>query len=86
MPSRPRITLEALYRRDGGVCQICGRWGPIGVMDRDHHVPRSKGGGHARNNIRLAHIVCNNERADDHSDVTGWRRILLDLRERLIKG
>jgi 5-methylcytosine-specific restriction endonuclease McrA len=86
MSSRPRITLEALYRRDGGVCRICGHWGPIEDMDRDHHIPRSKGGGHARHNIRLAHIVCNNARADDHSDVTGWRRILLDLRERLTKG
>lgn len=82
----PRITLEALYRRDRGVCRICGRWGPIESMDRDHVVPRAKGGGHARDNIRLSHIACNNARADDHSDVTGWRRILLDLRERLIKG
>lgn len=83
MPSRPRITLRALYLRDKGVCGICGAWGPIETMDRDHHVPRSKGGGHARNNVRLSHIVCNNERGNDHSDVTGWRRKLLDLRERL---
>lgn len=81
-----RISLEALYRRDRGVCRICGRWGPIEVMSRDHRIPRGKGGAHARGNIRLAHVECNNRRADDHSDVTGWRRILLDLRERLDKG
>jgi 5-methylcytosine-specific restriction endonuclease McrA len=80
---RARITLEALYARDRGVCGICGAWGPIDAMSRDHVVPRAKGGAHAKSNIRLAHTVCNSTRNDDHSDVTGWRRALLDLRERL---
>lgn len=81
----PRITLEGLYARDRGVCGICGRWGPIQDMDRDHVIPRSKGGGHARNNIRLAHRTCNGERAADHSDVVGWKRALMDIRERMTK-
>ncbi len=80
-----RITLGALYERDRGVCGICGRWGPLEAMNRDHVVPLAKGGAHAKGNIRLAHIECNSRRGDDHTDVTGWRRKLMDLRERMTK-
>jgi len=68
------ITLEALYRRDSGVCYLCG--GMCDWFDRtvicvgdkypsiDHIVPVSRGGLHAWNNVRLAHFKCNVDKSD----------------------
>ncbi len=70
------ISLEKLFLRDDGVCQICG-----GLCDyndcytndngtfiagelypsRDHIVPLSKGGKHSWENVRLAHRRCNSK-------------------------
>lgn len=69
----PEITLESLYRRDNGICHICGK--PCNYEDYtvdvgtfiagnwypsiDHVIPVSKGGRHSWDNIRLAHRLCN---------------------------
>lgn len=70
------ITLEALYRRDSGVCYLCGGqcdWSDRDVKQNrvgksypsiDHIIPVSRGGLHAWNNVRLAHFGCNVEKAD----------------------
>lgn len=71
------ITLQELYRRDSGVCYICG-----GVCDWDdkqerngafiagnaypsidHVIPLAKGGLHSWDNVRLAHRRCNSMKA-----------------------
>lgn len=68
------ITLEALLRRDSGVCYLCGKacdWndkkentvGP-NYPSIDHIVPVSRGGLHAWNNVRLAHFSCNLDKSD----------------------
>ena len=69
------ITLEALYRRDSGVCYLCG--GMCDWYDRtficvgekypsiDHIVPVSRGGLHAWNNVRLAHFGCNSKKSNE---------------------
>lgn len=60
------VSYDALYRRDHGVCQICGMavhpdkfcddsWG--GTID--HIVPLSVGGKHSMSNCQLAHRICN---------------------------
>jgi len=70
------ITLEALYRRDSGVCYLCG--GMCDWNDRDaehnkcgatypsidHVIPLAKGGTHAWDNVRLAHLGCNMAKSD----------------------
>jgi len=70
------ITLEALYRRDSGVCYLCG--GMCDWNDRDaehnrcgatypsidHVIPLAKGGTHAWDNVRLAHLGCNIAKSD----------------------
>lgn len=68
------ITLEKLFERDGGVCQVCGRlcdWNDCATNEngvfiagekypsKDHIVPLSMGGKHSWDNIRLAHRGCN---------------------------
>ena len=74
------ITLEALYRRDSGVCYLCG--GRCDWNDRDkekntvgasypsidHIIPIARGGLHAWNNVRLAHFKCNQEKGADLID------------------
>lgn len=70
--------LEEVYKRDKGVCYICGGkcdWNDLeernGVVvygnlypSRDHVVPKSKGGANSWENIRLAHRICNSLKAD----------------------
>lgn len=68
------ITLEALYRRDSGVCYLCGGkcdWGDKNGMivgpnypSVDHVIPISHGGLHSWNNVRLAHFWCNSMKSD----------------------
>lgn len=67
------ITLDKLFRRDGGVCYICGKmcdWTDIVEKDGamiagdsypsiDHVKPLSKGGSHTWDNLRLACRRCN---------------------------
>lgn len=70
------ISLEKLFLRDNGVCQICG--GACDYNDyyinengtfiagdlypsRDHIIPLSKGGSHSWDNVRLAHRGCNSK-------------------------
>lgn len=68
------ITLEALYKRDSGVCYICGckcDWNDKEITSEgytitnakyptiEHVIPLSKGGLHEWKNIRLACFRCN---------------------------
>lgn len=67
------ITLEKLFRRDNGVCYLCGKlcdWNDKIVRDEtvicgnnypsiDHVIPLARGGAHTWNNVRLAHRICN---------------------------
>lgn len=69
------ITLEALYRRDSGVCYLCGEkcdWNDrdlFTVRDKyptiDHIIPVSRGGLHSWDNVRLAHFKCNLDKSDE---------------------
>jgi 5-methylcytosine-specific restriction endonuclease McrA len=67
------ITVASLYRRDGGICWICGE--PCDYTDSqetetafiagnnyptiDHVIPLAKGGTHTWDNVKLAHMRCN---------------------------
>ena len=72
------ISLEGLYKRDQGICHICGmqtRFDDYVVRDGayicgdwypsiDHVIPISKGGTHSWTNVKLAHRRCNYMKAD----------------------
>lgn len=72
------ITLSKLYRRDKGLCWLCGlqcnwedyeRRGNIYIAGNfypsiDHVKPISKGGLHSWSNVKLAHIHCNTIKRD----------------------
>lgn len=53
------ITLDALYKRDNGICQICGKWVQPKHASIDHIHPVSRGGTHTWDNIQLSHVKCN---------------------------
>ena len=72
------ITLKKLFKRDGGKCWICGgdcnwndtfindlgnkRYGPT-YPSKDHVIPIARGGFESWNNVRLAHLKCNEEKS-----------------------
>lgn len=65
------ITLSRLYRRDGGVCQICGKELSFDIDPQsgdypsiDHIIPLARGGLHQWNNVQLACRRCNWEKGD----------------------
>ena len=67
------ITLKKLFKRDKGICHICGSKCDYGdcitegstfivganYPSVDHVFPKSKGGTHTWDNVKLAHIKCN---------------------------
>lgn len=62
---------EFIERRDSGVCQICltpvdfdAHWLSDWAPTLDHILPRSHGGSHEVENLRLAHRWCNSARRD----------------------
>lgn len=62
--SRMAFFRERLYRRDGGMCQLCGQPVSSGAFQLDHIIPKSKGGAFTWSNLRLAHKGCNSSRCD----------------------
>lgn len=61
---------EAIRLRDGDRCWLCGRPMKFDNPRRltgatlDHVLPRSRGGSNDLANLKLAHRVCNERRAD----------------------
>ncbi len=60
-----------IYKRDRGLCQICGETGDTGLkwpqpirMCMGHVIPIAKGGIHGPENIQLAHLECNMLKSD----------------------
>ncbi len=55
----PETQIDRLYRRDGGVCWICGEQGPSIMFNKDHLIPKSLGGSDGMWNLRISHPRCN---------------------------
>lgn len=54
-----RVDYEAILKRDGLVCHICGL--PIlpSQLEFDHVIPLARGGAHSALNIKPSHALCN---------------------------
>lgn len=78
------ISLKRLYKRDSGICYICGGkcdWNSQSISKNgnpypgdlypviEHVIPISKGGLDAWDNVRLAHWKCNLDKLDGLIDV-----------------
>lgn len=53
-----------VFKRDGFVCQYCGRRPPLVILEIDHISPVSKGGGNDINNLLTACFDCNRGKSD----------------------
>lgn len=59
------FTLLEIAERDGWRCHICRRKVDRQAWSLDHLIPKSKGGLHVRENVKLAHRRCNSLRGVD---------------------
>lgn len=57
-------TRFAIFKRDDFRCQYCGRTNKETILEVDHRVPASKGGGAGLDNLITACIDCNRGKAD----------------------
>lgn len=84
------ISLKRLYKRDKGICYLCGE--PCDYNDKiitdeghyivgetypsiDHVEPLSKGGKHSWDNVKLAHHYCNSIKNDNDDRIEVKRQI-----------
>ncbi len=81
MPSK-KVRFD-VFKRDGFVCQYCGRTPPEVVLEVDHINPKSKGGKDNINNYITACVDCNRGKAGTPLDKLpdGPRKNLRVLRE-----
>ena len=91
------ITIEGLFERDQGVCHICNEKCNQGdfeikngafIVGRtypsiDHVVPRSKGGVHSWENVKLAHHYCNTIKSNNENEQEVIER-LRELKRELV--
>jgi hypothetical protein len=59
--ARPTVLVEVI-ERDGFICQICGEPVSEDELSLDHIYPKSKGGPHVPENLRVAHKRCNSKK------------------------
>lgn len=64
-----KVDLNWLYKKYRGVCWICRKFCPRDQASRDHIRPWSLGGGHDKDNIALAHKVCNSKRGNGYREI-----------------
>lgn len=93
---------ERLWKRDQGVCRLCGK--PIDHRDIhdsdrvniDHIRPKSHGGGNHFGNLQLTHVACNTLKGDSCSGCPGCVRkdlsrynievVLIDVNTQMIRS
>lgn len=64
IPSRARFNRLALFKRDNGTCQYCGKRFGISDLTVDHIVPSSRGGKTTWQNCITSCYSCNNKKSD----------------------
>lgn len=75
----------ALFRRQKGLCAICGQSMTLAEASLDHIIPRAHVGTNRYANLRAAHRACNAKRGASMSDlfidVSGLRALRWNIRE-----
>lgn len=57
---------QVIYRRDNGICQICGKKCEWNDWEADHIIPWSKGGKTEIENGQVLCIACNSKKSDNN--------------------
>lgn len=78
-------TASEIYKRDKGICQICGL--PVYTKDDapprlkphcDHIIPLNRGGTNMSDNIQLTHAFCNLHKHTSEADIEYCKRIIME--------
>lgn len=80
------VSYERVYKRDKGICQICGMPVHSAKMSDDnwdgtidHIIPLSLGGEHSLENCQLAHRICNSLKCrETHGFTVDWESKALE--------
>lgn len=54
-----KVSYDAIFARDKGLCHICGMAVTVQDVHFDHVIPLSRGGLHQASNIKASHARCN---------------------------
>lgn len=54
-----KVSYDAIIKRDGCICHICGGEVALDDIHFDHIMPLSRGGEHSEENISVSHSRCN---------------------------
>jgi 5-methylcytosine-specific restriction endonuclease McrA len=57
-----KFSLKEILKRDGYKCHICGKRVAKKNLSFDHLIPLSRGGSHTKQNVAVAHLICNLKR------------------------
>lgn len=64
MGSNQKEKRKRVYERDGGICYLCKKPVEFESSTLDHIVPRCRNGSNGEDNLKIAHELCNNQKAD----------------------
>lgn len=77
------VNLVRVYRRDKGICQICGLPVPFNKEPEniwgatiDHIIPLSRNGLHSMRNSQIAHRICNSLKSNQLDFQVDWEEML----------
>lgn len=58
------VSRDEIRERDNETCHVCGEWVSVHDATLDHVAPLARGGAHTKDNVKLAHMVCNSKKGD----------------------
>lgn len=61
--------LDALYKRDNAICQICSKYVNRNTASKGHITPKSLDGSDKLSNLQLEHIKCNNNKGNGYRQI-----------------
>lgn len=64
-----KVDLNWLYKKYRGICWICRKFCPRDQASRDHIKPKSLGGTYEKENMALAHKICNSKRGNGYKEI-----------------
>ena len=71
----PRVTKDAIYKRDGFICQYTGKLLPRSELDIDHIIPVSRGGKNTFSNMVVSSIPVNRMKGNKFNHEAGLKLI-----------
>lgn len=74
MTSRNKIKKQKLITQYGSYCYWCGCESSPEKLTVDHLIPRSRGGSHSMENLRVACLRCNHTRGNSLYP-PGWQPV-----------